>query len=591
MAQVINTNSLSLITQNNINKNQSALSTSIERLSSGLRINSAKDDAAGQAIANRFQSNITGLTQAARNANDGISAAQTTEGALSEINNNLQRVRELTVQSQNGTNSQSDLDSIQDEIKSRLDEIDRVSGQTQFNGVNVLSKDGSLKIQVGANDGQTISIDLKKIDSSTLGLNGFNVNGTGTVANKAATVSNLTAAGATETATGSGIYNLVTENSALTASQAFSKLATGDQVTVTDGAGTDTKYTYDATKGNFSYTATVDAGTAGADAGAFGAKLAPDTGKITGTYSAVGGSTDTVEFEADNNGKLTIGGQTAYMDTTGNLTTNNASGTLTQATLDSVFTQSSAKAAAGDYNSTVAIGGTTYGFAATTGDVTYTASISKDEVMAKVAAADDGATAAGAAKSAVIDYKSGVMKGAVNFSGADVGKSSDTYSDSNGNFTDVAKFTTQYAVDKDTGAVTVKANLLANGDEDNSSANPNAKTVGAAVNVTASGKITTDATSAGSATSDPLAALDSAISSIDKFRSSLGAIQNRLDSAVTNLNNTTTNLSEAQSRIQDADYATEVSNMSKAQIIQQAGNSVLAKANQVPQQVLSLLQG
>ena len=98
-------------------------------------------------------------------------------------------------------------------------------------------------------------------------------------------------------------------------------------------------------------------------------------------------------------------------------------------------------------------------------------------------------------------------------------------------------------------------------------------------------------TTAAETTADPLKALDDAISQIDKFRSSLGAVQNRLDSAVTNLNNTTTNLSEAQSRIQDADYATEVSNMSKAQIIQQAGNSVLAKANQVPQQVLSLLQG
>lgn len=175
MAQVINTNSLSLITQNNINKNQSALSSSIERLSSGLRINSAKDDAAGQAIANRFTSNIKGLTQAARNANDGISLAQTTEGALSEINNNLQRVRELTVQATTGTNSDSDLSSIQDEIKSRLSEIDRVSGQTQFNGVNVLAKNGSMAIQVGANDGQTINIDLQKIDSSTLGLNGFSV--------------------------------------------------------------------------------------------------------------------------------------------------------------------------------------------------------------------------------------------------------------------------------------------------------------------------------------------------------------------------------------------------------------------------------
>ncbi|WP_394343765.1 hypothetical protein [Salmonella enterica] len=134
MAQVINTNSLSLLTQNNLNKSQSALGTAIERLSSGLRINSAKDDAAGQAIANRFTANIKGLTQASRNANDGISIAQTTEGALNEINNNLQRVRELAVQSANSTNSQSDLDSIQAEITQRLNEIDRVSGQTQFNG-------------------------------------------------------------------------------------------------------------------------------------------------------------------------------------------------------------------------------------------------------------------------------------------------------------------------------------------------------------------------------------------------------------------------------------------------------------------------
>ncbi|HDC4311379.1 TPA: flagellin FliC, partial [Enterobacter kobei] len=204
MAQVINTNSLSLITQNNINKNQSAMSTAIERLSSGLRINSAKDDAAGQAIANRFTSNIKGLTQAARNANDGISLAQTTEGALSEINNNLQRVRELTVQAQNGTNSDSDLTSIQDEIKSRLSEIDRVSGQTQFNGVNVLAKNGTMSIQVGANDGQTIDIDLQKIDSSTLGLSGFNVQNSSTLtttAVKSSFADSGTAIGAIDVAT------------------------------------------------------------------------------------------------------------------------------------------------------------------------------------------------------------------------------------------------------------------------------------------------------------------------------------------------------------------------------------------------------
>src|SRR5690554_5819410 len=121
---VINTNYLALVSQNNLVKSQNALGQAIERLSSGLRINSAKDDAAGQAIANRFTANIRGLTQAARNANDGVSIAQTTEGALNEINNNLQRIRELTVQAGNGLNSDSDLKSIQKEINERLGEID-----------------------------------------------------------------------------------------------------------------------------------------------------------------------------------------------------------------------------------------------------------------------------------------------------------------------------------------------------------------------------------------------------------------------------------------------------------------------------------
>lgn len=353
MAQVINTNSLSLITQNNINKNQSALSSSIERLSSGLRINSAKDDAAGQAIANRFTSNIKGLTQAARNANDGISLAQTTEGALSEINNNLQRVRELTVQATTGTNSDSDLSSIQDEIKSRLEEIDRVSGQTQFNGVNVLAKDDTMKIQVGANDGQTIEIKLEKIDSESLKLDTFTVSG----------------------------------------------------------------------QKDFS-----------------AAKLTDSKGNAVAAANVVDGDDKAVDLQS-------------YVDADG-------------------ATKYAVKNADGKY------------------------------VEATVAIED----AAGA---------------------------------------DPAKAT-----------VTISATEIT-----------------------------------GTKTADPLKALDAAIAQVDKFRSSLGAVQNRLDSAVTNLNNTTTNLSEAQSRIQDADYATEVSNMSKAQIIQQAGNSVLSKANQVPQQIMSLLQG
>lgn len=161
---VINTNTLSLIAQGNLLKSQSALGTAIERLSSGLRINSAKDDAAGQAIANRFSANIRGLTQASRNANDGISISQTAEGSLNEINNNLQRIRELAVQAQNGTNSASDVDSIQQEVNQRLEEINRVATQTQFNGIKVLAATNTattISIQVGANDGETIDIKIE----------------------------------------------------------------------------------------------------------------------------------------------------------------------------------------------------------------------------------------------------------------------------------------------------------------------------------------------------------------------------------------------------------------------------------------------
>ncbi|MCM7883349.1 flagellin FliC [Enterobacter sichuanensis] len=181
MMAVINTNLLSLTTQNNLNKSQSSLGTAIERLSSGLRINSAKDDAAGQAIANRMTAQIKGMTQAARNANDGISMAQTAEGSLNEINNNLQRVRELAVQASNGTNSTSDLASLQDEVTARLEEIDRVAGKTDFNGIKLLNgsagASGVVKIQVGANDQDTIDLDLSgaKADSTTLGVKNINL--------------------------------------------------------------------------------------------------------------------------------------------------------------------------------------------------------------------------------------------------------------------------------------------------------------------------------------------------------------------------------------------------------------------------------
>ncbi|HAU5608284.1 FliC/FljB family flagellin [Citrobacter koseri] len=372
MAQVINTNSLSLLTQNNLNKSQSSLSSAIERLSSGLRINSAKDDAAGQAIANRFTANIRGLTQASRNANDGISVAQTTEGALSEINNNLQRVRELTVQASNDTNSKSDLDSIQAEIKQRLEEIDRVSAQTQFNGVKVLAENKTLSIQVGANDNEVIKINLSEINSESLKLDKLSVSGT--VAYKDA------------------------------------EDASGDPIAL--------------------------------------------SGDIDDLETALG-------LDAADTG---AGATVSFKD--------------------------------GSYYVTIA------GSADDTKNGTYAATVDEDGKV-------------------TIDASKQVTK-------------------------------PEGAEDK--------TNLQAV-DEENSTI-----------------------------TTNPLDLIDKALATVDSMRSDLGAIQNRFDSAITNLGNTVNNLSSARSRIEDADYATEVSNMSRAQILQQAGTSVLAQANQVPQNVLSLLR-
>ncbi|WP_433637278.1 FliC/FljB family flagellin [Kluyvera georgiana] len=363
MSQVINTNALSLVAQNNLNKSQSALGTSIERLSSGLRINSAKDDAAGQAISNRFTANITGLTQASRNANDGISIAQTTEGALNEVNDNLQNIRRLTVQAQNGTNSESDRKSIQDEINARLQEINRISEQTEFNGVKVLSADQTLGIQVGANDGQTIDINLNKVDSSTLGMTGFDVTSVATQVGAGASVTNGT-------------------DSAKLSSEDVDKMRTA----------------------------------AGIDAG----------GSI---YSTTDASGNVSYFGVNSDG--TAANQVAVTITDGKAT-----------------------------------------FAAV-----------EDE--------DDDPVAATAAQVAM---------------------------------------TTQ------------------------------------------------------------LDTIDKAMAQVDELRSSLGATQNRFDSVISNLNSTVNNLSESRSRILDADFASEVSEMSRANILQSAGISVLSQANQVPQNVLSLLR-
>ncbi|MBZ5488685.1 flagellin FliC [Halomonas aquamarina] len=550
---VINTNITSMIGQSNLAKSQSALQTSMERLSSGLRINSAKDDAAGQAIANRMSAQITGLAQAQRNANDGISLAQTAEGSLNQINDNLQRIRELTTQAQNGTNSADDLTSIQNEIGQRLIEINRISDETQFNGVKVLASDQGVKIQVGANDGQAITVNLEEINAETLGLKGFNVDGKGEVANKAATADDLTLAGFTAgtPVDGTTQYDKTTTvaNTAATSANLFAKAEDGDTVTfagANNGLNTAATgdYTYDAASDSFSFNAN---GVATADAKS---ALTPATGETKTASVTIGGSKQDVIISSDGSMRAADDNAALYLDGDGNLTKNQG-GTTAAATVDNVV--DALENVAGD---SISVGGTTFTSDGADFDVTG-ATISASKLATETAGSAHTVTLDGTAY-------------AVDAAGEVTAGGAEQYVNADGDFT---------ADDETTTTVTYFAH-------ENGNVTDN---TGKQVYKTESNELTFDATTVSEATSDPLKALDAALNQVDSLRSDLGAIQNRFESAITNLNTNETNLSAARSRIEDADYAVEVANMTRAQILQQAGTSVLAQANQIPQSVLSLL--
>lgn len=593
---VINTNYLSLVAQNNLTKSQSALGTAIERLSSGLRINSAKDDAAGQAIANRMTSQVNGLNQAARNANDGISVAQTTEGALNQINDNLQRIRVLTVQSANATNSPDDLTSIQNEIGQRLGEINRISEETSFNGVKVLAGDEQLKIQVGTNDNEVISVGLKKINSNTLGLEGFNVNGAGSVANKAATKTDLdTIAAATggnveKTGTGaSATYKMTTANTAVTAEEVLSGIA--ETIGVTVGGTTTTAQLATAladsvkegwttagatvalnglkSDGNGGFKFNV-AGFTDAEAAA---AITPPTA-VPASASTVnratytnGGASHDILIKHD--GSITdTDGVALNITADGELTYDTSVAGTTAATAGKLATAMDALGAGKEATLTFENGMTLKSDAGTLTleDVSISAEDLADVIDAESLTVTTTTTAgrdgeAGVDAIEITGDGSGTL--AVEANGKAVYKNAD------GALTQAAKEKVELFV-RDNGNITdIAANQYFVGED---------------------GKLTASATTTSARTENPLKALDDALNMVDSLRSDLGAIQNRFESAITNLKTSVTNLSSARSRIEDADYAVEVANMSKNQILQQAGTSVLAQANQIPQGVLSLLR-
>lgn len=445
---VINTNITSMIGQQNLNKSQNALTTSMERLSSGLRINSAKDDAAGQAIANRMTSQITGLMQAQRNANDGISVAQTAEGALNQVNDNLQRIRELAVQAENGTNSQDDLDSIQNEINQRLSEINRISEETDFNGTKVLQSDNGLKIQVGANDGEVIEVALKEINAKTLGLEGFNVTGAGSVANAAATQDTLTLAGATRVGN-TNEFVIAEANAQVSSANLFNNLQDGDTVsavTVPNTAATVSSalaladdgqtittggVTYTADSGNWTYGSTFNG--EGADSSVSALRNAMDVTLGNDPKSAtVTIGTESVDVLIDDQGNITgSNGESLYLDTTGNLAITD------QATPDSLTVDNLSSALAAVAGSSLQIDGATYTTGAAVGTQTFTGTA---VAYSELTAAQDTSTAGDFTQLSVDINGQGAFTAYVDETGALVstdadGAQSALFFDSNGRLT------------------------------------------------------------------------------------------------------------------------------------------------------------
>ena len=484
MSLTLNTNINSLNAQRNLTGSQATLSQALQRLSSGLRINSAADDAAGLAISNQFTTQINGTNQAVANANDAISETQTAGGALSTLTDNLQSIRTLAVESANGSNSASDRAALDQQVQQQIAEITRIASQTQFNGLNVLDgSSGVTTYQVGANVGNTISINLAQ---------GVRANQIGQVA---------TSTGTAVTATAFNGSNLTIQVGNGTAANV------GASVTGT-GAGESASSAYAKVQ------AINSAGVAGLTASA--------STTVTGAaaFSNITGGTTGTTYG------LTINGVAIYAASTAI-----ASG--------QVLTGSNVATQINLYSSQTGVTASL----SSTGALQLTAADGRDITQTETIVAGGG-TGTGAAIAASGTASTG--KGTITLSAASnivIGGAGATD----------AGFTA--------GSISLGNATLANA---------NVLTVAGA--------------------NSTIAAIDSALATVSGFQSQLGAIQNRFTSTVSNLQATAQNLTASRSTIRDADFAAETANLTKSQVLQQAGISVLAQANQEPQLILKLLQ-
>jgi flagellin len=500
MAITINTNVASLNAQRNLSASQTNLAKSMQRLSSGLRINSAKDDAAGLAISDRMTSQIRGLNQATRNANDGISLAQTAEGAMQESTNILQRMRELAVQSANDTNSASDRASLQSEVDQLKQELTRIAETTTFNGKKLL--DGSMisaQFQVGANAGETISFGIGSARSTDLGNHSLTTNNDQAGATYRG-IEVATAAAAASAANGVGAQTLTVvgkEGSStvgVTAGDSAAKIAEAVNTKSAETGVTATAKTT-ATLSDLTEDGTV-------------------TFELQGTNTTAIGITATVLDDDLSNLASAINEQAGNTGITAKLSDDKASITLEQSA---------------GYD--IKVSNFVHGAGATE-SINLTGS---EGTAATLLGTNDSST----------------VGGQVSFSSS-------------------ASFNVT------SNAIDTAGSLF-----DNTAAN--------AANVSTLQSINTLDITSVDGSSKAIEAVDGALMQIDNMRGDLGAVQNRFESTIANLQNISENISAARSRILDADIAQETSKMTSQNILQQAGVSILAQANQAPQLALSLL--
>ena len=603
MPSIINTNISSLTAQRQLGVSQLSLATSMARLSSGLRINSAQDDAAGLAISERFTSQIRGANQAARNANDGISLAQTAEGDLGQIANNLQRIRELAVQAANATNSSSDRISLNNEAAALVVENDRLATTSAFNGIKLL--DGTFtaqNFQVGANGTANDMVSVSSIASARS--NSLGVGASSSYASKVAGISASTgsylAAGALSinsqavgSAPSDGVSNSYARTSGLAVAAAINAISGNTNVTATVSA-----------------TTSAGVSVAASTALAAGAVLinGVDIGALSAASSGVGRG---AQVAAAINLKSSQTGVTAVADTT------TGAVKLTAADGRNIIVSGTAGAtsAVGLGTGTVTYGTLAGGTAlsvttSTAAGQLFINGVDVGEIAAGTSVTDRGDKVAAAINA--LSERTGVTAtnaaGKVTLSGAVYSNSAsdNTFTGSattgntsfgiNATFTSATNIAVTVTAAQYVSRSTVTLNSAASAGISVAGVNSNALSATGlsegfkeATSVAGAGVSAIDLTTAAGAQA-ALAAVDSAVNTVNSTRAALGAYQARFTSVVASLATTAENMSASRSRIQDADFAMETANLSRAQILQQAGTAMVAQANQLPQGVLALLR-